>query len=93
MLNLKARTVFKNSLTRQKFGFFYTKFSAEFNEISLFFLLKSTGRDRNMTKTKIVQKNANRRRSETAGEETGQDSEGSNKRGFFCLFFSLSNVT
>ena len=55
-----------STLTWQKFGFFYAKFSAEFNEISLFFL-KPTGSGRKMAKTKVVQKNANRRRSETKG--------------------------
>ena len=92
MLNLKAHTVFKNSLTRQKLASSTRNLVQNLMKL-VFFFLKSTGRDRNMTKTKVVQKNANRRRSETAGEETGQDSEGSNKRGFFCLFFSLSNVT
>ena len=42
------------------------KFGAEFNEVSLFFL-KATGSDRKMAKTKVVQKNANNRRSETKG--------------------------
>ena len=55
-----------STLTRQKCGFSYAKFSAEFNEISLFFL-KATGRGRKMAKTKVVQKNANRRRLETKG--------------------------
>ena len=39
-----------STLTRQKFGFFYLKFSAEFNEISFF--LKATGSDQKMAKTK-----------------------------------------
>ena len=55
-----------STLTRQKVGFIYAKFSAEFNEISLFFL-KATRRGQKMPKTKEVQKNANRRRSETKG--------------------------
>ena len=40
-----------------------------------------------MAKTKVVQKNANRRRSKAKGQETDQDSAGSDKRGFFCHFF------
>ena len=55
-----------STLTRQKLGFFYAKFSAEFDEISLFFL-KATGRCRKMAKTKVVQKNASRLRLETKG--------------------------
>ena len=55
-----------STLTTQKFGFLYAKFSAEFNEISLFFL-KVIGKGRKMAKSKVVQKNANRRRSETKG--------------------------
>ena len=55
-----------STLTRQKFGFFYAEFSVEFNELILFFL-KATGSGRKVTKTKVVQKNANRRRSETKG--------------------------
>ena len=51
--------------TRQKGGFFYAKFSAEINEISLF--LKSTGRGWKIAKIKVVQKNANRSRPETKG--------------------------
>ena len=39
-----------STLTRQKCGFFYLKFSAEFNEISFF--LKATGSDQKMAKTK-----------------------------------------
>ena len=54
-----------SALTRQKFGFFYAKFSAKFNEISIF--LKATGRGQKMAKTKVVQKNTKRRRSETKG--------------------------
>ena len=55
-----------STLTRQKFGFFYAEFSVEFNGLILFFL-KATGSGRKVTKTKVVQKNANRRRSETKG--------------------------
>ena len=83
LLTLRARTAFLkkcsqfryNGLLRssklvhlhgQKFGFFYAKFGSKFNEISAFFL-KATGRSRKMAKTKVVQKNANRRRSETKG--------------------------
>ena len=42
-----------STLTTQKCGFFYAKFSAELNKISLFFL-KATGRGRKMAKTKVV---------------------------------------
>ena len=55
-----------STLTRQKSGFFYAKFSAEFNEISLFFL-KATGRVQKTAKTKVVQKNTNSHRLETKG--------------------------
>ena len=55
-----------STLTRLKFGFFSAKFSAEFNEISFFFL-KATGSGQKLTKTKVMQKNANRHRSETKG--------------------------
>ena len=55
-----------STLTRQKKIFFYSKFSAEFSEISLFFL-KTTGRGQKMAKTKVVQKNPKRRRSGTKG--------------------------
>ena len=56
-----------STLTRQKFGFFYAKARAKFNDIGLFFSLKATGKARKMAKTKVVQKNANRRRSEIKG--------------------------
>ena len=47
-----------STLRRQKIGLFYAKFNAEFNG-SVFF---STGSGQKMAKTKVVQKNANRRR-------------------------------
>ena len=49
-----------------KIRFFYAKFSAEFNEISLFFL-KTTGSDPKMAITKVFQENAKRCRSGTKG--------------------------
>ena len=52
------------ALKRQKSGFFYEKLRAQFNEISPFFL-KASGKTRKTAKTKVVQKNANRCRSET----------------------------
>ena len=52
-----------STLTRQKPGFFYAKLSAEFNQVSLFFWKQQE----EVAKTKIVQKNANRRHSETKG--------------------------
>ena len=52
------------TLKRQKFDMFSVKFSAEFNEL---FFIKATGRGQKMTKTKVVRKNANRRRSEAKG--------------------------
>ena len=55
-----------STLARQKSRFFYAKFSAEFNEISLFFL-KATGRGQKTAKTKVVQKNTNSHRLETKG--------------------------
>ena len=55
-----------STLTWQSFGFFYAKFSAKFNEISLFFL-RATGKCLRMAKTEVVQQDANRRRSETKG--------------------------
>ena len=54
--------------------------------MNLFFFLKAIGSDRKMPRTKVVRKNANRRRSETKGKERGQDSAGSSKRGFFRPF-------
>ena len=54
------------SLSRQKFGLFFVKFSAEFNKLNLFFL-KATGTGQKMAKTTVVRKNANRRRSEAKG--------------------------
>ena len=48
----------------QNFSLFYAKFSAKFNEISLFFL-KGTGSGLKMAKTKVVQKDAKRRLTET----------------------------
>ena len=53
-------------LKPKKFGLFYLKFTAKSNEISLFFL-KATGSGQKMSKTKVVRKNANRRRSEAKG--------------------------
>ena len=55
-----------STLTPQKFGFFYAKFSAEFNEISLFFW-KQQEKVEKMAITNVVQKNANKCRSETKG--------------------------
>ena len=44
-----------------------------------------------MTKTKAVQKDPNKRRLETKGYKTGQDSEGSPKRRFSRPFLILFN--
>ena len=54
-----------STLRRQKIGSLYVKFNAEFNEIKLF--LKATGSGQKMTKTGVVRKNANWRRSEAKG--------------------------
>ena len=43
-----------------------------------------------MAKTKVVQKNANWRRSETNSYETGQDSAGIPKSVFSSFFYSFS---
>ena len=53
-------------LRRQKCGLFYVTFSAEFNELSLFFL-KATLSGRKMAKIKVVWKNTNRHHSEAKG--------------------------
>ena len=52
-----------STVRRQNCGLFYVKFSAEFNELSLFFL-KATGSGPKMAEIKVVRKNANRRHSE-----------------------------
>ena len=54
--------------------------------MQLVFFLKATRMGPKMAETKVVQKNANSCRSETKCLETGQDSMGSPKRGFFHLF-------
>ena len=75
-----------STLIRQKFGLLYAKFSAEFNEIGLFFL-KATGRSWKMAKTKVIRTNANKRRLETEGCAAPK------KRSFvFFDSFSLSNT-
>ena len=51
---------------RQKIGLFDTKFSADFNELSLL-LLSQQKVAKKMAKTKVVRKNANWRRSEAKG--------------------------
>ena len=73
---------------------FYAKFSAEFDELSVFFL-KATGSDQKMNKTEVVPKNANKHHSEAKDQEASQDSRGSPIRGFFRHFFnsfSFSNA-
>ena len=84
-----------STLKLQKFGLFYVKFIAEFNELNVFFL-KATGNGQKMNKTEVVWKIPNKCHSETKGyETTGQDSVGSPMRGFFHNFFdsfSLSNA-
>ena len=55
-----------SSFKRQESGFFYASFSSELNEIIMFFL-KAAGKDLKMTKTKVVQKDANKRRLKTYG--------------------------
>ena len=52
-----------STLKRQKFGWFYVKFSAEFNELSLFFQKQQEV----AKETEVVWKNANRRHSEAKG--------------------------
>ena len=52
------------TLKRQKFGLFYVKFSAEFNELSLFFFLKATRSGQKIAKTEVVPNNANKCHSE-----------------------------
>ena len=47
-------------------GFFPDKFGTKFNEIRLFYL-KALKKGRKMANTKVVQRNANRRRLETKG--------------------------
>ena len=64
LLYLSAVQQQTSTLTRQNFYFFYGKFSAERHVISCFFVIVS-GSGQKMAKTKVVQKNANWRRSET----------------------------
>ena len=54
-----------STLRRQNFGLFYVKFSAEFNELSVFY--KSNRKWQKLAKTKVVRKSANKRRSEAKG--------------------------
>ena len=42
-----------STLKLQKFGLFYVKFIAEFNELNVFFL-KATGNGQKMNKTEVV---------------------------------------
>ena len=76
-----------STLTWQKFVFFMRNLVQ--NLIQLVLFLKAMGKGQKIVKSKVVQKNANWRRSETNGYETGQDSAGVPRRGFFHPFFIL----
>ena len=52
-----------SAVRRQQIGLIDAKFSADFNELSLF-VLKATGSGQKMAQSKVVRKNANWRRSE-----------------------------
>ena len=56
-----------STLRPQKYGFFYVKFGAEFNEFGLFFY-KTTASCHKMAKTKVVRETAKWRLSEAKGK-------------------------
>ena len=60
----------------------------------VFFVLKATGSGQKMAKTKVVRKKANWRRSESKGQQTGQQFKRSPRRRFFvniliCVHFLM----
>ena len=62
---------------QQKFGLFFLKYNAEFNELRLqISKIKKIGNGKKRTITKIVWINAYIHLSEAKGSETGQDSMG-----------------
>ena len=61
---------------QQKFGLFFLKYNAEFNELRLQISKKKIGNGKKRAKTKIVWINAYMYFSEAKGSETGQDSMG-----------------
>lgn len=55
-----------SAVRRQHIGLIDSKFSADFNKLSLF-VLKAKGSGQKMAQSKVVRKNANWRRLETKG--------------------------